>query len=122
MPGERWRHLRRRSKDTRILKEMSSDTAPIGHNRFPGIHPEKLLKIEIEEISDLLELEFRALAQRSAELLAKVQQWPRRNGAMAINDDHDLAKLTDLYVQVRDHAADRGEVDATRVKIKAGPL
>lgn len=104
---------------------MSDMPPPAGHNRLHGIDPEKLIQIDIEDIKLLLDQQYGALALRTTELEARATGWETEHtiegGALAIADDADLARTTDLYKQIADHAADGGEVDDTRKKVKLGP-
>lgn len=102
---------------------MSETTGP-GHNRLRGIDPERLLVLEVEEIADLLEVQYAGIAERGTDLLARVVYWKEehKNGAVAIADDAENGRLSDLMKQLRDYAGDNGEVFITRRKVKTQPF
>jgi hypothetical protein len=122
-----WRPVRRDGNTTYWESMMDPESPPqIGHNRLAAIDPEKLLVLDVEEIAPLLALQYTDLARRTKELETRANEWTDAHSdvssRVSITDDADLAKLTDLYNQVRDHAAPKGELDETRERVKAGPL
>lgn len=94
-----------------------------GDNRLRGIDPEKLLVVDVDELPDLLEVQYAAIAERGMELLSRVVDWKEehQNGAVPIANDAENGDLTDMMKQLRDFAADNGEVYAARRKVKIQP-
>jgi len=97
-----------------------------GHNRFLGIDPTKLLQVELEEIEGLLKAHYGPLFSRSAELKAAANEWiaghtPTAATMPVIENDASNTAASDLYSMLRDHAADGGEVDEVRKKVKTQP-
>lgn len=107
-----------------------SETAPgIGHNAPPEptkaerlalIDPERLIVCDVADLPELFALQYPALFERSAELLAGIKRWKEahKNGAVPIADDAENNALSDYMVQLRGFAGDDGEVEEARKRVK----
>lgn len=101
---------------------MNAQMKP-GDNRLRGIDPEKLLILDVDELPDMLEVQYAGIAERGMELLSRVVEWKEehQNGAVAIANEVENGELSDIMKQLRDFAGDNGEVYVTRRKVKTQP-
>ncbi|HQU34712.1 MAG TPA: hypothetical protein PLB88_10375 [Thermoanaerobaculaceae bacterium] len=105
-----------------------TDTAPTpgaGHNNPPldlaDIDPEKLLRIDVDQIAALLALNYGPLTERGAKLVAAGERWSaghRTGTAFIIPDEDDNAKTSDFYRQLASFAGDTGETENARKRVK----
>lgn len=105
---------------------MDDETpAAAGHNRLKGIDPERLLVLDVEEISPLLDVQYPDLAKRGAELLEQAVAWAtthKRDGVLAILNDAEMNHASDLFSQLRTFAGTDGECEEARKKVKLKPF
>jgi len=94
---------------------MMTSNPGAGDNRLKSIDPENLLVLDIGEVEPLLALQYQKLAERTKELVDRANETP-----IIVTDRHALGRQSDLLAQIRDHI--EGEIEATRTKVKAGPL
>lgn len=103
--------------------------AGLGHNQPPeptreerlaGIDPTNLLVVALDDLPDLLALQFKALADRSQEFVAGIARWNEDHdgGKKPIADDAENAILSDWLRQLADFAGADGEADTARKSVK----
>lgn len=103
--------------------------AGLGHNQPPeptledrltAIDPTNLLVVSLDDLPKLLDLQFAALANRGAELVAGIARWKEDHddGRKPIADDAENAILSDWMRQLSDYAGADGEADTARKSVK----
>jgi hypothetical protein len=88
------------------------------------VDPEKLIALTPDEISALLEANYRGLADRRDEFLAGVERWMaqhRIGPRIVINDDADNDRTSEFLRQLGTFAGPKGEAQSAFEKVK-GPI
>ena len=99
----------------------------IGDNNPPepifdleAIDPERLVIVPTDQLAALFDLQYKALVERHAELLAGASRWmdQHEGGRKPIVDDAENDATSDFMRQISGFAGDTGEVETTRKKVK----
>ena len=96
-----------------------------GDNFLKGVNPERLLILDIEQISPMLNAQYGALVERGSELLDHLLEFVEENsnadGKLILRNDGQMNHASDLYRQVQSFCGAQGETEETRKRVKIQP-